>query len=226
MIANRSEHGLTITELLIASVLVVLVAFGIVAVDSGRTQMHMEVLERSGLIAGQAEVGLAAVGIAERLATADRLNLNAGTGVYQFRVPVMQGPCAGGAPAPGCFDNPANYRWDQYRLNAGELRLYTNTGGGCGTMRVAARNVGALSFTYQDQAAAPPGGDGAVQDNNLVGYAATWDNGRLPPNNHTQVFQGWVASRAIPYSDVNTTATESGSGLSAGAVSPPPAPCP
>lgn len=214
-------------EILTASVVAAIVLIGLGTMEAGRTKMEQEVLQRSGLTSEEGQVALATVRMTELLTSADRFSINNGIGSFQFRIPDMQtGPCAGGVPAPSCFDDPANYRWDQYRLTAGELRLYTNTGGGCGNKRVVARNVTLLAFTYRDQAPAPPGGDPAVQDNNLLEYGLTWDNGLAGTQNRTRQFAGRIVSRAIPYSDVGTTASDSGFGLSPAAVSTPPGACP
>ena len=217
-------RGVTLVEILTAAVLAGVVLFGLVMMESGRFRMEREILSRSGFVSDQSQVGLATVQMAQRIAAADRFNVDPAGGVYQFRVPV--GCMGAGAPPPSCFDIAANYQWEQYRLNGTALRWYNNTGAGCGTMRVVAGNVAALSFAYQDQAPPPPGLDGAVQDNNLLAYAVTWDNGLPGAGNRTHQFTGSIASRAIPYSDVSTTATDSGLGLAPGGVSSPPAPCP
>ena len=207
-----TSNGFTLTELLVAMTLAALVAIGIGTVEGSRAKIEQEILQRSGLLSGQADVALAAARIAERLTAADRFNIDNGAGLYQFRVPVG---CAGAAiPPPSCFDDPANYQWDQYKLNAGgALTLYTKTEAGCATSRVLAKNVAALTLTYFDQASPPPGGDPPVQDNNILQYSLTWDNGMLGANKRTRQFTGGVAGRAIPYSKVNSGATDSGSGL-------------
>ena len=171
-----TQQGFTLTELLVASALAVTVAIGITTMESSRVQMQEEILERSGLTSGQGEVALATVQLSERIAMADWARLDNAGGVFQFRIPT-------GCVIAACLDNPASYRWDQYRLAGGVLQLYTNTGpgGGCGTVRTVARNVTGLVFTE-----AP----------NELAYVLSWDNGMAAPKRHTHEFRGRVVSRA------------------------------
>ena len=88
-----------------------------------------------------------------------------------------------------------------------------------------------VTFSYVDAAGAPPGGDpndavfaAAPADTNLVSYFIRWSNGATPARTHE--FQGTVALRAVPYSDVNAGAThegDSGIGLASAGITPPPA---
>ena len=213
-----TERGVTLTELLVASTLAAVVAIGISTLEGGRVKMEQEILGRAGLSSDQNWVALATVGMAQRITQADRFVIDNGTGVFQFRVPV--GCMAGGPPATACFDNPANYGWDQYRLTAGQLRLYTNTGAGCGALQVLANNVTGLAFWYIDFAPVPPGG-APLLDNNLMEYSVTWAAGGKSRN-----FAGRASSRAVSYSNVNTTLFDSGSGMAPAGVADPPPACP
>ena len=73
-----------------------------------------------------------------------------------------------------------------------------------------------LAFS-EDRAGFPPGGDGDLtgdgapdpQDNNIIEYQVTWDNG----TGQSRTFRGEVTSRAIPYSDVSIATGDSGAGL-------------
>ena len=225
MLKNR--RGLTLTEVLVAATLGVVVIMGIGLVDVGRFRMGEDLRQRTGISAGQGDVALAAMHLTKNLERADRINLTAASGI-QIRVPSLQGACAVGIPASACFDDPNNFRWDQYRLTAGQVRYYSDTGAGCGTLRVLTTQVTAMTFAYvNDYAGAPPGGEPPVQDNNAVSYSLTWDNGLAGPQNRTQIFSGQAVARAVPYSNVNAAAPgDSGSGLSTGGLPNPPALCP
>ena len=211
-----TTRGITLTEILVASALAAVIAIGIATLEGSRAKVEQEVIRESGVASDQGAVALATIGMAQRITQADRVVINNGTGVFQFRAPVG---CMAGVPAPNCFDNAANFGWDQYRLTGGQLRLYTNTGAGCGNLQNLANNVTGLSFAYIDFASAPP--DGWVPDNNLIEYAVTWlESGK------DRQFRGRVVSRAVAYSNVNATGNDSGSGMAPTGIAPPPAACP
>ena len=218
MLRKRAARGFSLIETIIASILAVIVIISIGQFEGGRIRLGEEVLQRSGLVSGHGMAGLATQQMAKGIARADRFVVT-GTGV-QLRYPAG---CMGVAvPAPSCFDNPANYQWDQYRMDgANQLVLYANTGAGCGSSTVLARDVTVLTFTYKNQAGTPPGGEpmGGV-DNNTLEYVVTWDDGT-----RSHDFRGQVISRAIPYSDVNAGGTNSGSGLAPAGVAGPPGVC-
>lgn len=212
-------------ELIVASVVALVVVFGVVAVDSGRVQMHEELRVRSEVMSQHGQAALsAAMRLGKSLERADRINvLSTSPGNVRFRtfVPTADcgSGCTGGIPDPCCFDLPANYQWDQYRLTGTEMRLYSNLNAGC-TLRVIARDITGLTFTFVDQAPQPPGG-GPDLDNNLLGYTLVWTDGV-----RSHQFSGQVTSRAIAYSNLNTSTSDSGTGLAAPGVSNPPAMCP
>ena len=217
-----TERGFTLTELLVGAALAAVVAIGIATLEGGRAKMEQEILDRSSLRSDESAIALALVGMSDRITQADRIVIDNGTGVFQFRAPVG---CMAGVPAPACFDNPANYGWDQYRLTADQLQLYTATQVGCGNLQVLANNVTALSFNFIDFAIVPPGGN-PVPDNNLVEYAVSWDNAMPGVRNKTHQFLGRAVSWNITYSNVNTTPTDSGTGMAPPGVANPPATCP
>ena len=227
------EQGLTLMELMVASTIAMVVAFGVWTMDVGRFRMNEELRERSGVATYQGQAALtAAMKLAKSLESADRINVvstNPGDVKIRLFAPVADcgiGCIGGGNPDPCCFDNPANYRWEQYRLTGNDLQWYRDMGT-C-ALRIIAREITGLTVVFQDAAlAAPPGGEpmgGA--DNNLLQYTVTWDNGLPGPRNRTQTFTGQVTSRAIPYSDVNAAAGDSGWGLDAGGLNNPPGSCP
>lgn len=240
--------GFTITELLIASSLGVLVILWIAAIDSARSRMEADFIRRGKTGSEQPATALALMDIAKSIQRADRINI-LGTGVpgippvgaagqanVQLRIPVLVADNAGAgctgctvvgaAPPACCFEIAANYRWDQYRVIGTELRRYT---GGCGSMKVMARQVGALTFMFRHEAQDPPLSAPPVNpagaDNNVLEFAITWDNGLPPPNHHTREFRTEATSREIPYSNVNAAGGLSGSGLSTPGISDPPAGC-
>ena len=195
LMRRNAQEGFTLIELLVASALAVTVAIGIVTMEGSRVKMEEEIIARSGLRSEQGQVALATVQLGERIAMADWFTIDNGTGVFRFRIPDTAG-CATAA----CLDNPANYRWDQYRLTAGILTLFTNTGAGCGTARTAARDVTGLTLTQTTT--------------NTLDYVLSWDNGLAPPKNRTHVFRGRVVSRVL-----------AAPGLQLSDVPPPPPTC-
>ena len=217
------ERGMTLTEVLIASALGVVVIIALYAVDNARFRIYEDLRKRSA-VGSETYAALAALHIAKHLERADRLNIPS-SGVLQVRIPA----CAKLADPVACLNDPTKYQWDQYRLNAAatELDFFINTGAGCGTRTPLAGQITALSFTYKDEVTLrPPGGEPANQDNNVVKYALTWANGP-PRTGRTHVFGSEVTSRAIPYSDVGVTGNESGCGLlPCGPPIDPPSVCP
>jgi hypothetical protein len=215
---RHAEQGLTLTEILVASALSLMVIFGITTMDTTRTRIYELLRVRSGAVSEEGAAALAMLSLQKHLEVADRVYVlsAADPGNIQIRVPFG---CAGAAvPAPACFDVATSYQWDQFRRTGDEMRLYTNTGAGCGTLRVLARSISALTFQYTDQAPKPPGTEPANNDNNLLEFSLTWDNlfGR------THRFQDKVTIRAGAYTDIAT-------GLQdplAADMSPPPAACP
>ena len=146
--------------------------------------------------------------------------------------------CTGAAPPACCFDIPGNYRWDEYKRNrpTDEIWLYRDVplAGPCPAKRVLAGETVAMTVTFRNEAAAPPGtnppivGSAGNEDNNTVGYTIRWDNGLNGSARMNQDFRGQTTSRAIPYSNINAVVGNSGWGQATGAAdpSPPPAACP
>jgi len=196
MLMRRARQGLTLIELLVASALAATVAIGIATMEGSRSQMQEEVIERSGVASDQGQVALATVKMAERIERTDWAVIDNSGGTFRFRIP-------DGCSTPACLDVSSSYQWDQYRLSGGVLRLYTDTGAGCGTFRTLARNVTGLTFTLQPS-----------PDINTLDYTLSWDNGLAPPKHRTHVFQGRVVSRAL-----------AAPGAELSGVAPPPPAC-
>ena len=240
-----TARGMTLTEVLVASTVAALVAIGITAVEVSRARNQAELRRRSGVLTDVAQTGLAAsILFARNLENADRviIRANADPADLWLRTVAPTVNCGSGcinppsgAPVPCCYDQSANYRWDEYRRTGNELRYYrdvTNPVVLCTDLTVLSREIGSFSADFVDATQqAPPGGEppigGAGADNNAVQYALIWDNGLSGAQQLTHTFGGTVISRAIPYSNVNAGAGDSGSGLApAGVGNPPVGSCP
>lgn len=216
-----ARSGFTMTELLIASAIGVMVVIGIVSLDTSRFRMQEDMRRRSGLLTPEhGRTALAAIHLTKHLERADLLDLS-NPALPRFRAPTG---CMGGAPPPpACFDNPASYTWDMYRITAGDLEFASSVGGVCTAWTTLVGSGQATAFTVQFQDASPitpPGGEPAVSnpaDNNMVVFTIQWTD---PVSGRTHDFTAQTAIRAGPYSDVNTGMANSA------AVSPPPAACP
>ena len=205
---SNTKRGFTLMEIIIASMLAGVVILGIGSIDVTRVRMEEEIRRRSAWASpSQLEAALAALHITKHLEHADRLNL-VGPNSVQIRMPIDTN-----------FDVATNYVWEQYRRNgSNELQFYSDTGAGCGNVRRLARDITLLTFQYEDRAPSPPGNAPLPldQDNNVLSYALTWDDGT-----RSQVFSGEITIRAGAYTDVST-------GLSSpelGDINPPPAGC-
>ena len=244
-----ASHGMTLTEVLVASALALVVVVGIGRLDVARFQIGEDIRRVSvGRGIGHQETALAALHLSKHFEVADRLLLinsgvpgsppfaggPAGFANVQLRIPV----CPAVPPTPACYDVATSYRWDQFVRNGAELRYYSNTDtAGCGNLRVLAREIGSFTLTLMDTATLPPpGGESfdppaAPADNNVVEYALLWDNGAAPtPLTHE--FRGMVAARSVTYSDLNTNCAgpggpcDSGTSLTDVSVSVPQPLCP
>ena len=243
------RQGVTLTEVLIASALAVIVVIGIGALDVTRTRMEEKLRQDSGVLSERGQVALAALQMSRHLGRADRiriletgiLGVNPTSGGIDHGIIQIRYADVAGCPqpvAPSCLDNAATYHWDQYSLGSGSLVHYEDTlvnGPPNCVGKVLAQQVGSLTFRYQDVAQTPPGGAPFApdeSDNNIVEYAVRWDNGLTTPDHQDLVFRGEVDPRAIAYSDVNAELTpaegDSGSGVAPAtpAFDPPAAPCP
>ncbi|MDP3722146.1 MAG: hypothetical protein Q8R91_01445 [Candidatus Omnitrophota bacterium] len=208
---------MTLTEVLIASTasLVVILAIGQVDV----TRILLSNRTRS-ISTHQSEAGLSLFQMATSLTQADRINL-LDTGDcppedlpcpanIQFRVPIGTN-----------FEQDDNYNWIQY-LHADTnddqipdtLLFFDNTNGvppGNCTPDGRFLEIGTLTIQYRDEAPLPPGGEPAVQDNNVLEVA-------IAPSEPTFTYRTQITARGTAY-------TKDLCGLAACAVSPPPVPC-
>ncbi len=244
MLRGAATRGMTLTEVLVASVLAVVVIIGIGSIDMTRIRITQDIRNPGLATSELTRAALAAQGISSHLLRADRLNMVEGS-LYQARIPSMTTTgCTGAGVVPdqSCLDDPLNYRWDEYVLDGDQLVLYTDTRANkldpndptpqCSAKIVLASQIqdAAVTFHWRDVAPPPPGGDPfptSPDDNNVVSYSLTWDDGA----GHSQTFPGTVTIRGGSYSNVNTGGAgvgDSGTGLigqSGIDLSPPPTSC-
>ena len=202
----RSERGVTLLEIMIASAIAAVIAIGLSTIEGSRARITEQIRRQAELANPERKnAALAAVHIAKALETTDRFVLDSSSGDYLIRMPV----CPTTPPDPACFDSAANYQWLQYRRHppSRALRLYrfARPPAGCPAFQVLAGEIQGL--TLQN---IPAG-------SNVVHYEVRWAQ---PPRD--QVFQGDVVTRFRPEAGVplglqNPALPE---------VSPPPAACP
>lgn len=216
---RKNERGLTLTEILMASIVGGVLLLGMVAIDSPRTRMY-EVL-RQEMSAEHSDAALATMHISRNIERADRIYRFNNTS-FMLRIP----------QSPPNLDVNAGYRWIQYKYNAAERALdyYENIPPCTARTRIATQ-LSAVNFDFIDAALpAPPGGEpfgvADQRDNNQFFYSLTWENGLPAPKTLNHVFQGQAALRSGSYSNVNSVAigpvADSGTALAPPAVSTPP----
>ncbi len=207
------RSGFTMTEVLIASAIGLMVIFGILSLDIARSRMQADVRTRSGLLTPEhGRAALAAIHLTKHLERGDVVDITGAppNSVLRIREPAMSGCVAVDA---ACIDNPANYRWSQYSLTAGALQFFDDTGAGCGAASTLAAQVSGFTVQFQDASPiTPPGGEPAVSnpaDNNMVAYTIQWTD---PVSTRTHEFTAQAAIRAGPYSDVTSGMSTSAPG--------------
>ena len=177
-------------------------------------------------VANQHEAGLAAAHLTRSLIQADRVRL-------------LDASCTAGASPSGCiqlrlstatsgnptdFDDPAKYRWLQYRYDsaAHEVRYYdaVPSAGPCSGPSLTFVTISGLTVSYHNEAPTPPGGDPPSQDNNVVGFVIQPEVG--------QAYESEVTLRPLAYTNIGAVGTDSGTGQErpgANIRPPPPSPC-
>ncbi|MBI3322040.1 MAG: hypothetical protein HYZ91_07230 [Candidatus Omnitrophica bacterium] len=244
---KHAARGLTLTEVMIASTLAVVVIVIIGVLDMTRFRMQEDLRRHSPVGSEQGQAALAAFTLGKNLERADRINIlstgiaaAAPTGAVGFgNVQLRRVECAPAPVTPACLDNPASYHWDEYRRVGGALQYFANTQipANCASPVILAREVTSLTFRYVNAAGPPPGGDPFAPDpadNNALRYELRWDNGLAGTDHRSRRFLSVVLSRAIAYSNVNAQGiggpTDSGTGIApVDSVNPlfaPPAACP
>lgn len=211
------QDGMTLTEVLVATVLAMVVLFGIVMTDVARFRMGEDIRRRSSIMSPErGNAALAVIHLAKHLERADRLDLGATVaGLYQFRSPAG---CTQ-ATLPGCLDAAANYDWDQYRLNGTRLEFNTDRGaGGCAGWTPISRQIAGFTVQHKNESTMGPPGPEPLpgnEDNNMAEFTIQWSD---PSTGQSQTFRGEVASRASAYTNAPNALAPTGP-----TVSPPPA---
>ena len=211
------ERGVTLTEVLVATALAVVVVVGVFITDATRGRIEQDIRSKAGPRIDQIKPALAIQHIAKRIAKADRIRiLNSGIPGGQGKMRIRGVDCPTEPPLPACFADGNNFLWEEYRLNGTDLEVLDVTVTGCTPTPDSplAQNVVSVTFQFVDgQAAFPnapcePFGPGVPQDNNVVGYTLTWSEGPLQHQ-----FVGETTSRLIPCSDVGADFALGDSGL-------------
>ena len=215
---RNHTRGVTLMELLVASTISLVVILAVGQIDVSRILLSQQARQTSTL---GSEAQLAMLQFVRDAQQADRINVLGPTNV-QLRIPAGNCTPATGVPDPGCFDVAANYRWVQYTFVSPEIRFYDNTAGGnCGVDRTF-HDISGFVVEYLPVAQAPPGGDPLVQDNNVLRVQVTTANAQAAP----MTYEDTVTIRAGAYTNLNATSGgDSGRGLDATNVSPPPGAC-
>ena len=186
-----SQRGITLMELLIATVigLFVLLAFG--GIDISRIFLTHEANAHAGF---QTNAAYAVGHISRELMDVDRISLLSSTNMQMRRV------------VGTSLDVAASYDWTQYRYDAGagEILLYQQIEGGCSAYLLAA-NIVAVEFAFSDESVVPPGGEPVFgNDNNMLRVTVTSED---PTTNVRLTFRSTVAIRNGAYTGVGTGLT-------------------
>ena len=220
---QNAARGFTLVEVLTVAVLSLVIILAIGNIDVTRLLLSKDTRRN---VASQHEAGLAAAYLTRSLVQADRVRL-------------LDTSCAAGANPGGCiqlrvstatsgnpadFDDPAKYRWLQYRYDstAHELLFHNSvlSSGDCSGPSLTFTGISGLIVSYQDEAPAPPGGNPPSQDNNVVRFVVQPDVGLS--------YESEVTLRPLAYTNVGAVGTDSGTGQErpgANIKPPPPAPC-
>ncbi len=221
---DSREAGLTLAEVLVASVITGVILVALVQAYTSQTRLEGELLLRNANGGLDFLPALAVSRLSSDLTQADRVVIPNASTIQIRRPSFTTAGCTGPAiPAPSCFDGPANYRWVEYKLVGTSLWFYDNIYSGgvtnCTTRSVITPQVTG-TFSYFNAAQAPPGGEPfapSANDSNLVDYDITWTGtvqGIVSVATGRR-FHAKVAIREGAYSNVNANAAtnDSGSGL-------------
>ena len=155
--------GITLTEIMVASVISVVILLGLLMLESSRISRTEHLRDDAAVkYPSRQEANLALLHISQRLEGADRYVLiNGGEGIQVRRPNMTVNVGTGCLPTisdPICFDDARNYVWDQYSLAPGtrptSLRFYSNThaasnpAGNCSSLSTLVRSdVNDLAFS-------------------------------------------------------------------------------
>ena len=210
-----TRRGVTLLELLLASMIGLVVVLGLSKIDVTRIYLSQEVQNRTR---GPSEAMLVLSSIIKDLEQADRA--------------VLYGPDCGGGTPSSClkfripigtdFDNTNpvvnNYKWFKYSFSAGQIQYDAITDTGCGTDRTF-KDLTGLTFAWRDESPTPPGGREPfappTEDNNVIEIQVSWHD---PTSGVDRSYTGQATMRAGAYTDLT-------SGLSPVGVAPEPSSC-
>ena len=221
-----ARPGVTLMELLVASLIGLVVILAISQVDVTRVLISEDIRRSTPSLT---EASLIITEMGKSMQQADRINLvSNGTsqpGNVQLRLPVDNLP-AGFDP-----DAAASYKWVQFRFDPSNKRIvmydpasqpgcsvYTRFGY-CGPGQTTC--FSGLTINYANESPRPPGGEptgitnlNSPDDNNVLVMTISWTDSRT---GQSQSFTGQSTIRAGAYTNVST-------GMAAPTVSPPPTP--
>lgn len=208
MLMKKRYRGFTLTEILISGVIAGVLVLALTQTDMTRVRIQQDLRQQEGAAAQQQQAMVAALHISKHLEAADRMNVLSPSNI-QLRIALADD-----------VDNPASYRWDEYRLSGNNLEYFSDATPPCAAPMILSEQITGLTFAYTDEAIDPPGGPvfaAGPEDNNVITYTLTWDDGA-----RSQQFVGEITSRNISYSNIFIAGnSDSGRGLSAAAPAIP-----
>ena len=177
-----NRRGMTLTEIMLASVMGLVVILAVGQVDLTRVRLMNAALRPQATLLAAA--GLTLDDMVKQLVRADRINLISPSHI-QIRLseidtscpaigagcPIVCTGCTGAAPPSCCYDIPGNYRWVQYKLvnggdspapdtvnfyNEGDCTRDRYFGGFATSIKYDYEMT--LTILYRDESPAPPPG--------------------------------------------------------------------
>ncbi|MBI4323622.1 MAG: hypothetical protein HY596_05045 [Candidatus Omnitrophica bacterium] len=154
----RTERGVTLMELLLASSIGVVVLLAMAHVDVTRILVGRQAKDLSEI---QAEPAFALTHLARSIVRADRVNLISSSNI-QIRIPPTTGTQAD-------LNDPTKYAWVQYRHSGTEMEIQYSTTNPC-SVAARFRNISSLNIQYRDESTVPPPGGEPLggPDNNVL----------------------------------------------------------
>lgn len=219
-----ARRGITMIELTVASVVGMIILIQLGTMQGNQMRLGQAVGSQS---AGGFESMLAVTTILNRLAHADRIvlrstgtatNPSAGNAKIQFRYVVNPTATA----TSGYFDIATNYRWAEYRFTGSgskRIEFFDNVAivGNCSSPAMSWTDIGMLIIEPDDGGPAPPGGEPALADNNMLRLMAQ------SANSYTW-YHSQITLRDVSYTNLTSTCPaggpcDSGVGLDVGGFS-------
>ena len=218
----RADRGLTLFEIIVASVIGLIVLIQLGQLQGSQMRYSLGIQQQS---MGSTDAMLAINSLLNKLAQADRIVLvstgtatNPSNGDAKIKLRYFPSPPAG-APTAAFYDTGANYRWAQYSLDAAnkQVKFYDNIGAGCGATSGTWSDITALTIEPDDGGPAPPGGEPALADNNLLAL-------RIQSKNTSKWYHGEMTLGGVAYTNLTSNCPgggpcDSGVGLDVGGAS-------